>query len=275
MPRLSNRYCGIAWYFSNARCHSDCESGGSVPVTGCHSTIESPDSVTRVAPPTSTMTKISPATASSQIRTMRRCRVSEIGSMEIARNVAAEAAAKLAKLCPPNNAPPAPRARRIAAAPAPPHGSAHRLPFRLPPSRERPSLGQAYGHGRREAARIEASPGISRQLVRDAALGEFGAEALLARGVRGGAAALLPFQHEALGVLLTIRIPAHLHVSAGVGERAVFRRIGRQLVKDHAEHDRGARGNEELAARDQHRLLLSLLPLQHPHPGPRPVPAAP
>ncbi|HYS51524.1 MAG: hypothetical protein E6G88_06390 [Alphaproteobacteria bacterium] len=54
--------------------------------------------------------------------------------MEIAQNHAAGAAAKLAKLCPPNNAPPVPQARRIAAAPAPPHGSAHRLRsgFQLP-----------------------------------------------------------------------------------------------------------------------------------------------
>ena len=40
-------------------------SGGSVPVTGFHSTIESPDSVSRVAPPTSTMMAISAAIDSS------------------------------------------------------------------------------------------------------------------------------------------------------------------------------------------------------------------
>ena len=39
------------------------------PVTGFHSVIESPDSVSRVAPPTSTIAKISAATANSQIRT--------------------------------------------------------------------------------------------------------------------------------------------------------------------------------------------------------------
>ena len=38
-------------------------SGGKAPVTGFHSTIESPDSVSRVAPPTSTMIAISAATA--------------------------------------------------------------------------------------------------------------------------------------------------------------------------------------------------------------------
>jgi hypothetical protein len=40
-------------------------------VTGFHSTIESPDSVSRVAPPTSTITAISAATASSHARMAR------------------------------------------------------------------------------------------------------------------------------------------------------------------------------------------------------------
>ena len=46
-------------------------SGGSVPVTGFHSTMDSPDSVRRVAPPTSTMTTISATIASSHHRTAR------------------------------------------------------------------------------------------------------------------------------------------------------------------------------------------------------------
>src|SRR6266498_1537944 len=72
----------MVWYFSNSCCQSDGESGGSTPSTGCHSTMESPDSVTRVAPPTSTITKTNPETASSQSRIMRRCRSGgEIGSM--------------------------------------------------------------------------------------------------------------------------------------------------------------------------------------------------
>ena len=36
---------------------------GKVPVTGFHSTIESPDSVSRVAPPTTSVSTISAATA--------------------------------------------------------------------------------------------------------------------------------------------------------------------------------------------------------------------
>jgi hypothetical protein len=46
-------------------------SGGSVPLTGFHSTIESPDSVSRVAPPTSTMAAIISAIVTSQTRTAR------------------------------------------------------------------------------------------------------------------------------------------------------------------------------------------------------------
>jgi hypothetical protein len=48
-------------------------SGGSAPVTGFHSTIESPDSVRRVAPPTSTMIAISAAIEINHQRTARSC----------------------------------------------------------------------------------------------------------------------------------------------------------------------------------------------------------
>ena len=43
MPRLSSRYCGIAWYFSNSACHCASLSGGNAPVTGFHSVIERPE----------------------------------------------------------------------------------------------------------------------------------------------------------------------------------------------------------------------------------------
>jgi len=55
-------------------------SGGSVPVTGFHSTIDRPDSVSRVAPPTSTISAISAATANSHHRTARS---PDIGCAEI------------------------------------------------------------------------------------------------------------------------------------------------------------------------------------------------
>src|SRR5215510_11477275 len=73
IPALRSRYCGIALYLSNSACQAAWSSGGSTPVTGFHSTIESPDSVSRVAPPTTTVTTISAATASSHSLTARRC----------------------------------------------------------------------------------------------------------------------------------------------------------------------------------------------------------
>src|SRR5690242_9114505 len=72
MPRLSSRYCGIVWYFVNSVCHSASESGGSAPATGFHSTIESPDSVSRVAPPTISVSNIIVADKSSHSRTGRK-----------------------------------------------------------------------------------------------------------------------------------------------------------------------------------------------------------
>ena len=59
-------------YFSNSACHAASLSGGTVPVTGRHSTIESPEPVSRVPPPTAAVRNTSAATASSQARTKRR-----------------------------------------------------------------------------------------------------------------------------------------------------------------------------------------------------------
>src|ERR1051326_756020 len=74
MPALRCRYCGVKRYLSNSLCHCAAESGGKGPVTGCHSTIEKPDSVSRVAPPTSTTATMSAAIARSQRRIARTCR---------------------------------------------------------------------------------------------------------------------------------------------------------------------------------------------------------
>src|SRR5215510_167325 len=68
IPALRSRYCGMAWYFSNSACQAAASSGGTTPVTGFHSTIERPDSVRRVAPPTTNVATISAATASSHSR---------------------------------------------------------------------------------------------------------------------------------------------------------------------------------------------------------------
>src|SRR5262249_23008944 len=59
-------------YLSNSACHARASSGGTAPVTGFHSTIERPDSVSRVALPTITVTNIKEATASSQNLMARR-----------------------------------------------------------------------------------------------------------------------------------------------------------------------------------------------------------
>ena len=65
---------GIAGWlvFSNSACRRR-RTAAADPVTGFHSVIESPDSVSRVAPPTNTMAKIKAATANSQMRTSLSC----------------------------------------------------------------------------------------------------------------------------------------------------------------------------------------------------------
>ena len=72
IPGLRSRYCGMAWYFSNSACQAGASSGGTTPVTGFHSTIDRPDSVSRVAPPTTKVRTISAATARSHSRMARR-----------------------------------------------------------------------------------------------------------------------------------------------------------------------------------------------------------
>ena len=42
---------GICWYFANSASQAAADDGGSAPVTGFHSVIDSPDPVSRVAPP--------------------------------------------------------------------------------------------------------------------------------------------------------------------------------------------------------------------------------
>src|SRR5439155_19744976 len=72
MPELSNRYCGICWYFSNSAAQAAADSGGRMPLTGCHSVIDRPDSVSLVMPPITTIRKIRPQHTSSQTATARR-----------------------------------------------------------------------------------------------------------------------------------------------------------------------------------------------------------
>jgi hypothetical protein len=69
IPVLTTVYSGIALYFPKAACQSASLNGGMAPRIGCHSVIESPESVSRVAPPTTTIAKTSAATITSQART--------------------------------------------------------------------------------------------------------------------------------------------------------------------------------------------------------------
>ena len=61
MPWLRMRYCGVSRYLSNSTAQSPALSGGTTPVTGRHSVIESPEPVSRVAPPTATIATTSTA----------------------------------------------------------------------------------------------------------------------------------------------------------------------------------------------------------------------
>src|SRR5580700_4104955 len=72
MPALSSRYCGMCWYFSNSAAQAAADSGGRMPITGCHSVIDKPDKVSLVTPPITTMTKIMAQHTSSQTATARR-----------------------------------------------------------------------------------------------------------------------------------------------------------------------------------------------------------
>lgn len=75
-PRLmawfTRRYSGVSLYFSNVACQAASLSGGSVPTIGCHSTIESPEWVRRVTPPTTTIAKTRAQQTSSHAATARR-----------------------------------------------------------------------------------------------------------------------------------------------------------------------------------------------------------
>src|SRR5207253_10804167 len=72
MSWLRSRNSGVSLYLSNVSCHCASFSGGSAPTMGCHSTIESPECVSRVTPPTTTMANTSAQQASSHKATGRR-----------------------------------------------------------------------------------------------------------------------------------------------------------------------------------------------------------
>src|SRR3954452_3637741 len=72
MPWCSRRYCGMRWYLWKAVSQSACVSGGMAPITGSHSVMESPEPVSRVRPPITTMAAIISATRISHHQIARR-----------------------------------------------------------------------------------------------------------------------------------------------------------------------------------------------------------
>ena len=68
IPAFCSMYSGICLYFSNSLSQASAESGGKAPVTGFHSVIESPLSVSLVRPPTAIITHTSANRLQSQIR---------------------------------------------------------------------------------------------------------------------------------------------------------------------------------------------------------------
>src|SRR3990172_8321648 len=66
IPKLTCRNSGVSWYLTNASRHCSSLSGGRVPTMGCHSTMESPEWVRRVTPPTTIIRKTVKQQMSSQ-----------------------------------------------------------------------------------------------------------------------------------------------------------------------------------------------------------------
>ena len=64
-------------YCSNSLLHCASDNGGTIPVTGFHSTIDNPDSVRRVAPPTRMVATTSATTIESHQPMIRRCGFAE------------------------------------------------------------------------------------------------------------------------------------------------------------------------------------------------------
>src|SRR5689334_8565303 len=62
---------GVCRYFANAACQSASLIGGSVPTIGCHSTIDKPECVRRVTPPTTIIANTSAQQTRSQAATGR------------------------------------------------------------------------------------------------------------------------------------------------------------------------------------------------------------
>ncbi len=69
IPWLTFWYSGVSWYSPKVFIHCASVSGGTAPMIGCHSTIDNPEWVSRVTPPTTTIAYTSAQQASSQAAT--------------------------------------------------------------------------------------------------------------------------------------------------------------------------------------------------------------
>lgn len=67
IPILTFIYSGYCLYASNSKNQASCEKGGNIPEIGCQLTIDKPDPVNLVAPPTIIITNTKKATQRSQI----------------------------------------------------------------------------------------------------------------------------------------------------------------------------------------------------------------
>src|ERR1039457_4217304 len=69
IPWLTFRYSGVSLYLSKVSSHCASLTGGSVPRMGCHSTMDSPEWVSRGTPPTTTIADTGAQHASSPAAT--------------------------------------------------------------------------------------------------------------------------------------------------------------------------------------------------------------
>src|SRR5215470_4470206 len=69
IPEWIAQYSGICLYLANSAAQPASASGGTTPMTGFHSVIDSPESVSRVIPPTTTIRKINAQQANSHAAT--------------------------------------------------------------------------------------------------------------------------------------------------------------------------------------------------------------
>src|SRR5262249_13781001 len=111
---------------------------------------------------------------------------------------------------------------------------------RLPEFIETDFLRVGNANAALHAIRVEREIDTASQFVRQSAFDEARTEAAARRWRHFGAAALAPDQIEKRCLhsgRVRLDRPCHLHGSALDRERTIFRRVGRELVKGHAQND--------------------------------------